>query len=241
MAPDGILIASGGQDSKIILWDAKTGQLQLTLEGHDGPVRSICFAPDSRTLAAAGESSPDAAALWDTTTGREKSRMKNGGPSTAIALAPDGKMLATASLSGVLRIWETATGDELMTLEGDRAGLLSLAFSPDGSALAVGDIHWNIRLWDVATACERATLTGHYFPVSAVTFSPDGTLLASAVWGGSWLKPPEARLWHVASSEPVAVLKGHRGGLTAITFSPDGSTVATASYDHSIKLWDVQR
>jgi tetratricopeptide (TPR) repeat protein len=68
-----------------------------------------------------------------------------------VAFSPDGKRLASGSASDHhIKLWDTTTGQEVFTLRGHTAGLLSLAFSPDGHRLASGAIDRTVRVWDAA-------------------------------------------------------------------------------------------
>src|SRR5262249_30013688 len=136
------LIASGGQDDVVRIWDLDTGKAVAALTGHDWHVLSVTFSPDGKLMASGGRD--NTARIWDIASGKELLRLshKETRPSyrgdshiSALAFSPDGKRLASADGSRVA-LWDTSSGKLLKTLEVDHA--LSLAFSPDGLMLAIG-------------------------------------------------------------------------------------------------------
>jgi WD40 repeat protein len=112
-SPDGGTLASGG--TTISLWDADGGRLKTTLDAQNfGPVYTVAFSPDGRTIAGSGDS---AIHLWDTTTGRIKATLLGHTDDVrSVAFSPDGKALATGGDDGTTRLWDTATGRELASL-----------------------------------------------------------------------------------------------------------------------------
>ena len=94
-----------------------------------------------------------------------------------------------------VRLWDTVTGLQKLSLTGHTDSVNSLAFSPDGVTLTSGseDVFGDhtIRLWDAATGVHKRTLTGHTDAVRSIAFSPDGSVLASASNDGTVL------LWSV--------------------------------------------
>jgi WD40 repeat protein/serine/threonine protein kinase/tetratricopeptide (TPR) repeat protein len=102
-SPDNRLLAVGGSDGKVKLWDAATGELRATFKGHTGWVRGLAFFPDGRSLATASED--QTVKLWDVATAQERITLK--GVDRAV-IAPDGKTLAVRVKDGTVRFCRTA-------------------------------------------------------------------------------------------------------------------------------------
>src|SRR5262252_2296202 len=89
-----------------------------------------------------------------------------------VTFSPDGKRLATGSFDHTVRLWDSNTGQELLTLKGHGDQVHSVAFSPDGKWLASGSLDHTVKVWDSNTGQELLTLKGHGDQVVSVTFSP---------------------------------------------------------------------
>jgi WD40 repeat protein len=225
-SPDGRMIASQNDDKSITLWEVDSGRELKTLRGDLGWVNFIAFSPDGKTLAGGSEDAK--IMMWDLVSEQVLRTFKGHSSSPRSgAFSSDGKTLATGS--GLVRLWNLNTAQELKTLN----GVGSVAFSPDDRTLASGGSDNSIKLWDVASGQELKTLKGHSDSVTSVAFSPDGRTLAS---GGS---DNSIKLWDVASGQELKTLKGHSDSVTSVAVSPDGKTLASGSLDKTIKVWDV--
>ncbi|GAA1002087.1 hypothetical protein GCM10009555_107770 [Acrocarpospora macrocephala] len=167
------------------------------------------------------------------------------GPALAVYAAefsPDGRLLATASLDGVVRLYGVRTGGypaAVATLRGHTQGVTSATFASGGRMLATASDDRTVRLWDLTDPRRpraAATLTGHTQGVRRVSLSPDGRILASASYDAT------VRLWNVADPYhpvPLTVLSGRPGAAGLAVFSPDGRTLVTNGGTTSLRLWDV--
>ena len=153
----------------------------------------------------------------------------------AVAFSRDGKRLATGSIRGDVKIWDSAHWREVARIGPVDRHVMCLAFSADGKSLAGSGVSSRVWIWDVETGRQLLELGGHGNEyVGGVAFAPDGKLLATTTVSAN-----EARLWELPSGRQIATLKGHVQGLTGVEFSPDGKTLATVSYDRKVKLWSV--
>ncbi len=232
--PDGRLLASGGGDNTIKLWDVETGHELKTLQGHSGYVYSVSFSPDGRLLASGSGSGDYTIKLWDVETGKELQTLRG---HTAwvrsVCFSPDGLLLASGSDDKTIRLWDVKTGREVKTLKGHTDWVRSVCFSPDGRLLASGSRDNTVKLWDVKTGREVKALRGHIAWVSSVSFSPDGLWLASGS-GDNTIK-----LWNVKTGREVKTLKGHTRMVSSVCFSPDGLLLASGSGYKTINLWEI--
>jgi hypothetical protein len=125
---------------------------------------------------------------------------------------------------------------QLLLPVGPLAPVTSVAFSPDGNLVAAAT-YGRVVIWDLGTGRPTKVLTNVLGTVSAVRFSPDGQTLAVA--GGQPSARGDLRLFVVADWKLNAVLPGHDDVVSAIAFSPDGKKLASASFDRTVRIWDL--
>lgn len=184
-APDGKLLATGGKDLVIRLWDVAGCKLARSLEGHQGEaVMALAWSPDGTLLASASWENTSSIHFWDPATGGQLKTVVANGPVQVLAFSPDGRLLASGSEAGKPQLWDVAGGRERRELAGNEFGARALAFSPDGRLLATGCHHdpVPVHVWEVATGQEVRHYIGHHNQVCSLAFAPAGDTLAS---GGS--------------------------------------------------------
>ena len=224
---DGIL-AAGLEESEVELWEVDSGERIGTLKHPNPGTASAVFSPDGSVLASA---SGDVIRLWDVETRELVSSLEGQSP---LSFSPAGRKLASGLADSTVGLWDVAAGRRTAVLTGHTARVAAVTFSPDGTLLASAG-GWRdktVRLWDVATEAQMATLRVPLSDAPSVAFSPDGMTLALGAIG-------TVQLWNVETRERAGTLEGHTSRVHSVSFSPDGATLATASWDRTVRLWDV--
>ncbi|WP_239331976.1 effector-associated domain EAD1-containing protein [Frankia sp. CiP3] len=240
----GTVAATGGENGKIILYDAFSGKSTTTLAGvHSGRVDALAFSPDGTILASGGMDR--AVVLWDLT-GHAPPRRLTGHSDNirSLSFSPDGATLVSASQDHTARVWNIATGEagmvqadgELWSTEVDPTGRWFVTVA-EPARPGTPDSQGKIVLWDI----NRLQPVGEpaYAPGSVFTaaFNPNGTMLATGQDNGGPIV-----LWHVDQTGVhfASDLNGHGGGVLCLDFTPDGRTLVSGAYDNTVLLqWDV--
>ncbi|NMF91191.1 WD40 repeat domain-containing protein [Aromatoleum petrolei] len=143
-----------------------------------------------------------------------------------VAVSPDGRYIASSAGDSTARIWDSETGENLLTLGGHTSFVEAVKFSPDGRNVATASRDGTVKFWNIE---------GHFKTVTSLAFNADGRLL---VTGSS---DRTARIWDLSGGAPTLVhaLRGHTGQVFRVAFAPGGTQVATAGLDNTVRLWDV--
>ncbi|MHA2244329.1 MAG: WD40 domain-containing protein [Candidatus Hodarchaeales archaeon] len=247
-SPDGSLLASGGEDNLIKLWDVTLGTEILTLPGHVSDIRMVTFSPDGTKLASASED--DIIKIWSTTSWENIRNLTHTESLLSLAFSPDGKLLVSGDWTGYISIWNTTNWKEEPKTKKALAGIANyIDFSPDGKLLAACGAPKTIKIWNTTELLLNIDSepifysTEHSDIVNEVKFSPDGKMLASACSDSKFW------LWDLDGGNITYKYNEHddKGGgslidhFSSIAFSPIGSLVASGGEDSSIRLWDAAK
>jgi len=222
------------------IWDVATGDEILTFRGQEHFIMTPAFSPDGTWLALTANFDNPIIKLIEVATGQENRTFEGHTALVAcVAFSPDGTRLASASRDNTLKIWDVATGDEMLTIGPItgalfRAMLESVAFSQNGERLASSGRDNTVRMWDVETGKELRSFRGHAGFASCVVFSPDDKWLASSGHDDSTIK-----LWDVSRPQEYRALNGGTAKINGLAFGPNGEWLASADISNTITLWNV--
>lgn len=250
-SPDGKLLATSGDTAKIRLLNADSGQVVTTFS--TGGAGLLVFSPDGKILATGNGIEATMANLWDVKSGKLLYTLPAsdfGKLLLSISFSPDGRTLATGTIDSTIKLWEVATGRELLNSPDTGAGkgevgrIDDLLYSRDGKTIfagvdGLGKIGPGILILDGTTLKKIGAFEGQFEGITALTFSPDGKTFASA---SSTEK--SVKIWQVQPGSPKLLTQFPTPvKVTSVAFSPDGATVAAGLFDplaeKSILVWKV--
>lgn len=252
-SPNGKLVATGGYDKLVMLWDPEIvkpvdivkrldGQPDakpnyLRLAGHSGPVRSVAFSPNGQLVLSGSED--NSIRVWDVAAGEMVKALRGHGSAVrSCVFSPDGQLVLSGSDDESVHLWNVQGYQEVRVLHatvfaGHEDAVLAARFSKDGKQIVTASRDRTASVWDAASGKPlRRFQEGHDFLVSGVVFYPDGKHLATGAGDNS------VRVWDLTAGTQTAVLTP-TGRIGALAVSPDNRWLATGSLGNDIRLWNA--
>jgi len=226
---DGRWLATGGQDSKVRLWDLVKGKAGKSLSGHEGAVVAAQFSPDGTRLVSVATNK--SLIVWDVMQGKLLARAELPSGASAVVWNREGKAVVTGGEDKIIRIWNLPLNlKEPMTvvkeLKGHSGAIASLATSAKGAAEIIsGSTDGSVRSWDLVKG-EVVKQFDHGGAVSSVAARADGKRLAST--GTNKV----TRLWNLEDGKVVAELKGNPDLQRMVATREREVTVAAAEIEY---------
>jgi WD40 repeat protein len=268
-SPDGRLLAEGGKEEVVRVWDLRSGGPPMSLAGHEEAVNSVSFsAVGRRVLTATGGT----VRVW--AAGRpSRPRLIQAAPIAGAAIAPDGRSVAVSRYEGDVMIYSLRPGGGSRIIQRGRGvSFFDLQFSRDGRSLLGAGTDGSVRVWSLHGSGRPVAV--HVGRLPLASFTPTGSIVTVAngvvrTWspGGSQLRAlrishwdpdqavaisPDGRriavgtaggavvVYDLLGDAPRVIGRHRQGGITAIAFGPNGETVASAGEgDGVVRLWDL--
>jgi WD40 repeat protein/S1-C subfamily serine protease len=246
VSPDGRRVLSGSCDQTLILWDCDTAHRIRQFRHPAGEVTAVAFSPDGGRALSGGEDR--IIRLWDLESG-ETIREFAGHKERVFSLtfSPDGRWAYSTSggfkaggawcngTDAAIRVWDVASGRQVLSMEGHTGMVWTVAVSPDGRRVLSAGADSQVILWDARTGAKLRSFRGHTAAVRCATFLPGGQRAVSCS------SDRTIRLWEVETGAEIGVLRGHTQGADWVAISPDGRWLLSADYHvPELWLWDLQ-
>ncbi|MEC4749602.1 N,N-dimethylformamidase beta subunit family domain-containing protein [Methylomicrobium sp. Wu6] len=176
-SPDDRFIATAGEDTRVLLYDAAAHKLSKIFSGHKDFVNGLAFSPNGQLLASGG--ADGSILVWDVATGKRlQTLLGHADEVNAVAFNPvGGTLLASASADSTVMLWDITTGQQIKALSGHQGSVRAVAFSPNGKKLVSAGEDTKILVWNPTTGQLQAQLAGGPpAAINALAFGPDGSL-----------------------------------------------------------------
>src|SRR5262249_9912200 len=173
--------------------------------------------------------------IWDLVAQQERGTLPGVTMAHQATFANDGKTFATwarAGQGGDMKIWDTATSREKVTIAMGKEPIFAAALSGDGQAVVGMTVSGTLKMWNAVTAEEQLSkeMSSRAFHLS---LSPNGKVVALAA-------QDRLKLYDLASGKETPLGVANPGQNSNIVLSPDGQTLAShALWDPAVRLWDV--
>lgn len=225
------LLATGGFDKSVKIWDLNGKRILQTLSGHQQPVSCVQFSNTGQYLASG--SWDNEIKIWLIDSG-ENFRSFSGKSNliTALAYNPLSDQLAQGGSDHLIHLWDFAHEPAIQTLDIHQSEITALAYHPSGKYLATASRDNLIKIIDPNSGSLQQTLSDHQGQVIDLAYSPNGKYLASAGTDGLVM------VWESRTGKKLTNLYGQsEKGVVSVAFSPDGNWLAAGNTEGKVLVW----
>ncbi|TDL25193.1 WD repeat protein [Rickenella mellea] len=152
-----------------------------------------------------------------------------------LSYSADGQHIATGGDDGKVKVWNTTSGFCFITFTEHSSAVTAVEFAKQGQVLFTASYDGTVRAFDLIRYRNFRTFTSPT-PVqfSSLAVDPSGEVVAAGSTDSF-----EVFMWSVQTGKLLDILTGHEGPISSLAFSPTGNQLASASWDKSVRIWNV--
>jgi len=238
--PQSMLLATASDDKTVRIWDAVTGDGLVELRGHT----SFVFSVDQHYSLAVTGSFDESVKVWDIRTGDSVLTVPaHSDPVTAVRFSRDGTTICSASHDGLMRLWDTATGECLKTwYAAQNPPVSAVSMAPNSRYVLASTLDSTLRLWPVTSRASPHCLKTYTCKAAKNTkfsvvagFTHDGKSVFTGNETGNVL------LYDLQSTKLQQVLKhGDKDPVLAVSSHKSAPLICTGGMDKRVRFWAKQ-
>ena len=252
-SPQANRAVTSSEDGSVWEWRFEKDKPGFTSVMHGSATSVAAYSPDGQIILTGG--AEGVIRIWDAENGRLLSSVNaHDLPVRMIVFSPDGSQFLSVANDPkqpkegrIAHVWETRTGENLVSLEGHRSGVSCIDYDSTGTRIASGSFDGTVKIWDNATGEPMVSMRMGRGSINSLSFSPDGTLLSASATDDileisatgepgmaydrrtPFLKLDTRKLRWASKTRPAII---------AATYSPDGLRVAAISPYGGFTEWD---
>ncbi|KAF7712757.1 Uncharacterized protein PECH_007330 [Penicillium ucsense] len=203
-SPDCSMIASGGADAAVKVWDTSSGRLIYTFEGHLAGISTIAWSPDGQWIASGSDDKT--IRFWNVNTGRAHTKIFEGHHNYVyqIAFAPKGNILVSGSYDEAVFVWDVRRARVMRSLPAHSDPVAGIDVVHDGTLIVSCALDGLVRVWDTHSGqCLKTLVHEDNPPATCVKFSPNGKYILA------WTLDGCVRMWNYVESRVIKTFQGH--------------------------------
>ncbi|GAA5980269.1 hypothetical protein JCM5350_000893 [Sporobolomyces pararoseus] len=153
-----------------------------------------------------------------------------------LSFSSDGQQVATGGDDGKLKVWNSSTGFCFVTFEDHSSAISAVEFAKQGQVVFSASLDGTVRAFDLIRYRNfRTFTTPNPVQFNSLAVDPSGEIVCAGGTGDGF----EIYMWSTQTGKLIDILSGHEGPVSSLAFSPLGDRLVSASWDKSIRVWDV--
>jgi Protein kinase domain/WD domain, G-beta repeat len=226
MSSDSRRLVSGSADSRVRLWDVKSGKLLRTFREPSTRITAVAMSPDGKTIVCGNQAGQ--LRWWNARSGTLlRTLTLSNAAVSAVTFGPQADQVIIASSDRQIQVWNLETGNRDRTFTGHTAAIVGLQVIDDHTLISFG--HDRALVWDLKRQALTSVLPKESATTMAASFSQHNIVTVD--------DKGEIRRWTAQTGVPLAEQIGTLGNHRAVALSPNHRFLAGLGNDQRLRVW----